>query len=97
MEKATQQLVVKHNYLINAKYDFSLLEMKVFLLAVSKIQPQDKTTTKYRIYVKDFKQLVNTQSKQEYKRVKATVKSLMKKIVEIPRGEDKSVLMCQLF
>lgn len=49
-----KQLVVKHNYLINAKYDFSISEMKLFLLAVSQIQPNDTDFEKYRIHVKDF-------------------------------------------
>lgn len=52
-----KKLVVKHNYLINAKYNFTLSEMKLFLLAVSQIQANHTEFKKYRIRVKDFMEL----------------------------------------
>lgn len=92
-----KKLVVKHNNLINARYNFSLSEMKLFLMAVSQIKANDVLFSKYRIYVKDFIQAIGTSSKDEYSRVKETVESLMKKIVEIPSLNEDKVLLCQLF
>lgn len=71
--------------------------MKLFLMAVSQIKANDVLFSKYRIYVKDFIQAIGTSSKDEYSRVKETVESLMKKIVEIPSLNEDKVLLCQLF
>ena len=92
-----KKLVIKHNNLINARYDFSLAEMKLFLMAVSQIKPSDVSFDKYRIYIKDFTQAIGTTSGDEYSRVRKTLESLMKKIVEIPSLNEDKILLCQLF
>jgi plasmid replication initiation protein len=92
-----KRFVVKGNQLINARYDFTLLEMKVFLMAVSQIDTSDKTFSIYRLYIKDFESSINTKSHDIYHRVREAVEGLMKKIVEIPREEKGKFLLVQLF
>ena len=97
MTARDRNLVIQHNNLINSRNGFSLAEIKLYLMAVAQIAPDDTDFKKYRIYVKDFAEAIGSKSKGEYGRIQETTKSLMKKIVELPRMDDGTYRFCQVF
>ena len=85
MEK---NLVVKHNNLIESRYDLNLNEQKIILYAVSKIDRKKEKFNILKIKSSDFMKLIDS-SKFRYTEIKNIVKDLMKKQVEITTGESE--------
>ena len=82
--KKQDRMVVKSNVLIDSRYKLSLSEMKLALLIISSIKRSDKDFRTYKIYVRDFIQLVESKRSGMYSEARAITKSLMSKVLEIP-------------
>lgn len=81
-------LIVKANNLIEAKFRFSLWEMRVFTRMVSLLRRDDTEFKLHRIYVKDLIHFFGVVSKDDYATIKEVPKSLAKKQVEIPYFDE---------
>jgi plasmid replication initiation protein len=90
-----ENLVVKHNKLIEAKgkMEFTLLEQKMLLALVSEITPEDYDLNTYKINIKEFLGLSGHKSigGKDYKNVHNIAESLMEKVIRI-NEDDGSTL-----
>lgn len=90
-----ENLVVKHNRLIEAKgqMEFTLLEQKLLLALVSEISTEDKDLTTYNISIREFLGLSGHEKigGKDYKDVHNIAERLMNKIIRI-KEDDGSTL-----
>lgn len=90
-----ENLVVKHNRLIEAKgqMEFTLLEQKLLLALVSEISTEDKDLTTYNISIREFLGLSGHEKigGKDYKEVHNIAERLMNKIIRI-KEDDGSTL-----
>ena len=77
------KLVVKANKLIEARYKFTLWEMRVFTTMVSLIKPADLEFEYCKLYIKDLMKFYNSSSKEDYETIRQVPISLSKKQVEL--------------
>ena len=83
MDKS-KQLIVKSNQLIEARYEFSIWETRVFAKMVTMIKKEDKNFKNYRIEIKELMKFFDSKSHNDYNRIREVPESLMKKIIRIP-------------
>lgn len=79
-----KSLVVKANSLIEAKYKFSLWEMRVFTRMISLINKDDNNFNLSKIYIKDLIEYFGSTSNNDYDIIKKIPKNLAKKQVDVP-------------
>ena len=85
--------VMQSNTLIEAKQVEPLTknEQKLILTMISLIEPTDEDFKKYEISIRDLANILGLSENNNwvYQRIKATLKDIMKKTVELPSEEDK--------
>ena len=86
---AKHKLVVKSNHLINASYQLTIPEMRLFLLMVAQIEPVDKDFKTYRVNIKDIAEQSGVQHKDLYSIVRESSRQLMSKIMELQQEDGK--------
>jgi plasmid replication initiation protein len=92
MTESTPVFIQKAHELVNAKYAFSLQEMRVFLKMLTLIGNEDADFQKYSFKVKDFAHEFGIKSKDIYGELEALTDGLLKKIIKIPirkNGKEK--------
>ena len=72
--------IIKSNYLIEAKYDLNLIEQKLVLMAISKINPAAVRNNIVSLKVRDFCELIGT-SKERYTEFREILRQLRKEIL----------------
>lgn len=77
-------LVTKSHNLVEARYQFSIWETRIFTKMVSLIHPDDEDFRNYRLEIKDLINFFGVNDNDAYKKIKAVPESLLKKIVTIP-------------
>ena len=82
-----KSIVKKSNQLVNARFDFTVLEIRLFTLMVAQISNSDEDFKTYKIPVQDFVKTFNIKNKNIYKELEKTTDSLIKKIIKIPIEE----------
>ena len=85
-------LVTKSNSLVEARYQFSIWETRVFTRLVSLIQPEDEDFKRYRLRIRDLIEFFGVNDNDAYAKIKAVPENLLKKVVTIPyteNGEDR--------
>jgi plasmid replication initiation protein len=82
-----QNLVVKANKLIEAKYNLSLAEQRVILAVISKIEKGDGDFMAYRFTVKEFADLLGLKTGNLYARVRDVVTGLLGKTIVIAESD----------
>ena len=87
-EKTTKALVVKHNNLIEARYQsFSIAEQRVILMLLAQIHSDDKDFKCYRITVADFSKVTGIPLNGSfYENLKDTLTKLTQKSIHIQRS-----------
>lgn len=84
IEENKNNIVVKHQELVhNARYRLSELGIKVLSVLISMIKTSDTEFTQYAIQIKDFKELIHSDSKNTYKYAHKLVKELMSNPMQI--------------
>lgn len=84
IEDSKNNIVVKHQGLVhNARYRLSELGIKVLSVLISMIKTSDTEFTQYAIQIKDFKELIHSDSKNTYKYAHKLVKELMSNPIQI--------------
>lgn len=79
--------IIKSNYLIEAKYDLSLNEQKLVLMAIGKINPTSKKRNIVTIRVREFCNLIGS-SKERYTELRELLRELRKKEIIITRYDS---------
>lgn len=72
-------LVRKSNNLIEAKYNFDIWEMRLFLILISQIRRDDQDFGTYRIYYRDVAKTFGLNLKRGYAEIRESAKSLLDK------------------
>lgn len=91
-----QMYVVKHNDIIQrSRFSLSVIEQKVVLYLISKIQPNDTDFKEYEFSVADFCRCVGieTQSGANYNDVKEAIRSVRNKSMWLNLGNGKHSLV----
>lgn len=85
-------LVVKHNYLIEGRYDLTLQEKRLILWLISEIKIDDKALRSYRVSIKELAEFVGIEhNKKIYSQMEDVTKRLMQRVVSV-RSENGKVL-----
>jgi plasmid replication initiation protein len=87
-EKTSKALIVKHNDLIEARYqDFSVVEQRIILMLLAQIQKDDKDFKEYRITVSDFSKVTGLALNGSfYENLRNTLDKLVSKTLHIRRN-----------
>lgn len=80
-------MIKKSNQLVNARFDFSVHEIRLFTLMISQIGKEDEDFKVYKIPINEFVKIFNIRNKNIYKELEQTTDSLIKKIIKIPIEE----------
>ncbi|SHK64718.1 replication initiation protein [Tepidibacter formicigenes] len=80
-------IVIKHNKLIEAKYDLNLNEQKIILYAVSKLDRNNSNFNILELEVKEFTKLIGTTT-DRYSEIRELVRELRKKEVIIKLDDN---------
>ena len=98
MERKEKMIVRKSNQLLINKQSYSLPEMKILLVMLSRINKMDKDFKTYSLFFNEFLDLRNREGRKyslttEYNQSKKIVQGLQKKLIEIekPNGKMTSV------
>lgn len=78
-------VVTKANDLNLRAYQLNKTEQLLVLSIASMVQPQDPDFKTYKLYVKDFMDLINVSDKSKYVELPKITKSLMMKVIEIKK------------
>lgn len=87
-EKTSKALIVKHNDLIEARYQaFSVVEQRIILMLLAQIQKDDKDFKEYRITVADFSKVTGlAMNGSFYENLRNTLDKLVSKTLHIRRN-----------
>jgi len=80
---SNRKLIVKSNYLVNAEYNLSPIEMKIIYLMAMQVKKGDEDFKTYRMRIRDFQEIVGVDSDALYVRMEEIVQRLMKRIVRV--------------
>lgn len=81
-----QALVVRSNRLIEANFDATLLQMRVWFWLISEIRTEDREFQSYRVYVQDLAQYVGIEkSKNIYHDLRTATEGMMSNVIQIER------------
>ena len=89
--KKNSQLIVSSNDLIEAKYNFSLWQKRVFVYMVSLINKNDKNFNLQRIYVKDLLNFFAVKSRDDYETILRVPESLFNSRIHVPYYSDEGL------
>lgn len=78
-------VVTKSNDLNLRAYQLNKTEQLLVLTIASMVQPQDEAFKTYKLYVKDFMELIDVSDKSKYVELPKITKSLMMKVIEIKK------------
>jgi len=78
-------VVTKANDLNLRAYQLNKTEQLLVLTIASMVQPQDEAFKTYKLYVKDFMELIDVSDKSKYIELPKITKSLMMKVIEIKK------------
>ncbi len=82
--KSPGQIVVTSNELVEAKYNFTLWQKRVFVYLVSQIDRRDKEFKLQRIYIKDLLNFFNVKSKDDYNAIRRVPEHLFNARIQTP-------------
>ncbi|MCP4748025.1 MAG: replication initiation protein [Desulfobacteraceae bacterium] len=91
--KASKELITKSNKLIEAHYKLTTQEQKLILMVVSMVKPTDKDFHEYIVPVATYKKIMKIKSKAYHTRLRQSAKTLLGKVLTIPRGEKDWLLV----
>lgn len=83
-------LVVKHNYLIQARYNLSLNEQKVILYAASKLNRNQEAFNYVELDINEFTDLLDTKGKR-YEEIRDITRDLRKKEIIINTDDSEYI------
>ena len=85
-------LVVKHNRLIEGRYDLTLQEKRLILWLVSEIKAEDKELRRYRVSIHELAEFIGIEkNKNIYRQMAEIAEKLMKRVIQI-WSDDKQRL-----
>ena len=88
LQRASNNKIVKANSLLRARYSLSIRELKLLLIIISCLSPDDEDFPTIHLKVSQIAQLLGLQKGALYKELKALLKQLLSRVVEVktPNG-----------
>ena len=86
-----KNLVVKHNDLIEAKYDLNLNELKIILYAVSKLDRDKEKFNLLTLNIREFFNLLGT-TQERYSEIREIIKELRKKEIIVKKDGNELIV-----
>ncbi|PRX23155.1 plasmid replication initiation protein [Orenia metallireducens] len=86
MKNKQNNLIVKHNKLIEAKYKLSLQEQKLILILASRINKDDENFNKQVFSVIELAEILGINKEWYYSEIKEVTKKLINRVIEIRKG-----------
>jgi plasmid replication initiation protein len=84
MEQGLTNFVITSNDLIEAKYNYSLWEKRVFVYMISTMKRDDTGFKPVRIYIRDLMRFFGTQSNNDYGVIRAIPETISQKPFYVP-------------
>jgi len=84
------QVIVQHNYLIEARYNLSLQEKRLMYWLASQSKADDENFKEHELPIREFAKLVDVRGDHLYKELKLITHKLMNKILTIQSLTDRS-------
>ncbi len=84
MEQGITNFVITSNDLIEAKYNYSLWEKRVFVYMISTMKRDDTGFKPVRIYIRDLMRFFGTQSNNDYSVIRAIPETISQKPFYVP-------------
>lgn len=86
------QIVVKSNVLIEARYRLSLQETRVIYWLLTQIRPEDENLKANKMEIIEFAKMIGVEADNQYSKLRSVTKSLMRRVMEIySQEEDKTI------
>lgn len=95
--ESENNLVVRANQLIEAKYRLTATEQKIIYVLTSMIHKDDEDFKPYNIMINDLMTLIDTDSHSKYTEVKTVSRNLMKKVFTIHDTEKDEEIQVAWF
>ena len=89
-ELQSNELIIQHNNLIEAKYRLTLQEKRLMCWLASQVKQTDEDFKEHELTIKDFADLIGIKGDHLYKTVNLVTHKLMQKIITIQSLENKS-------
>ena len=90
-------LVVRHNKLIEARYETTLHQQRIMLWLISEIRPEDRAFQTYRVTIKELAKFVGLEkNKNVYQQMAEATKGMVGRLVEIGSFEQDNYLQVGL-
>ncbi len=81
MEKKIAKKATQHNHLVNAKFDMSTYEMRLFIAMMSRLNKSDSEFSECQIHLSDF--MDKATGGKTYQMIKDACVSMSKKVIQI--------------
>lgn len=82
------QLVVKLNALVEAKYKLTMREQKIVLYLISKIRRDDEEFKTYTLPIKEFSEMLDLKGKAKYTDLRKVTDQLQQRLIRINTGTE---------
>lgn len=83
LQEHTNNLIVQHNHLIEARYHLTLQEKRLMCWLASQVKKTDEDFKEHELSIKDFASLVGVKGDHLYKTLDTITHKLMQKIITI--------------
>jgi hypothetical protein len=88
LARNNNDIIVKSNHLVNARYNLSLIEMKIIYKVITMIHKDDKDFYDYTMKISDLIDFVGANSNKLYSELKLESRELLKKVFSIKQDKN---------
>lgn len=90
-------IVVRHNRLLEARYETTLQQQRIMLWLISEIRPEDRDFQTYRVSIKELAQFIGLEgNKNIYKEIAQATKGMIGRVIEIGTLESDEYVQVTL-
>ena len=76
-------IVTQANELISARYTLPLVEQRLVLTMIARIQPEDEDFKEYRVSIRELSEFIGIDKNSAYRECKKTTENLLKRVLKI--------------
>jgi hypothetical protein len=76
-------IVTQANQLISARYTLPLVEQRLVLTMIARIQPEDEDFKEYRVSIRELSEFIGIDKNSAYRECKKTTENLLKRVLKI--------------
>ena len=76
-------IVTQANELVSARYTLPLVEQRLVLTMIARIQPEDEDFKEYRVSIRELSEFIGIDKNSAYRECKKTTENLLKRVLKI--------------